>query len=200
MPVVWVSSSELHCSAPEHATGVVGVELTQNDQQYTSDQLQFEYADVALRRVDPLSGPTGGGTEVRVLGSNLHPPASRGIFCQFGDAGIVSASYDGEEAVRCISPTIAEAGWVAVHVISNDAVYASSVAFEYLGPVGVSSVEPVTGLLAGGTLLRVRGSGFMPSATAFVRFGSARAVVARCLLYTSPSPRDQRGSRMPSSA
>ena len=30
-----------------------------------------------------------------------------------------------------------------------------------------------------------------------------RAVVARyrdCLLYTSPSPRDQRGSRMPSSA
>ena len=26
------------------------------------------------------------------------------------------------------------------------------------------------------------------------------AVYGRCLLYTSPSPRDQRGSRMPSSA
>ena len=30
--------------------------------------------------------------------------------------------------------------------------------------------------------------------------GVQRAVLAPCLLYTSPSPRDQRGSRMPSSA
>ena len=30
--------------------------------------------------------------------------------------------------------------------------------------------------------------------------GGALAQVADCLLYTSPSPRDQRGSRMPSSA
>ena len=29
---------------------------------------------------------------------------------------------------------------------------------------------------------------------------SPRGPVVRCLLYTSPSPRDQRGSRMPSSA
>ena len=31
-------------------------------------------------------------------------------------------------------------------------------------------------------------------------FTSARALGGTCLLYTSPSPRDQRGSRMPSSA
>ena len=30
--------------------------------------------------------------------------------------------------------------------------------------------------------------------------GAAVATCAACLLYTSPSPRDQRGSRMPSSA
>ena len=30
--------------------------------------------------------------------------------------------------------------------------------------------------------------------------GSNRGAVKICLLYTSPSPRDQRGSRMPSSA
>ena len=40
-----------------------------------------------------------------------------------------------------------------------------------------------------------------PSAT-FVRDaeGNAEMVYDCCLLYTSPSPRDQRGSRMPSSA
>ena len=30
--------------------------------------------------------------------------------------------------------------------------------------------------------------------------GGGRVLLGRCLLYTSPSPRDQRGSRMPSSA
>ena len=30
--------------------------------------------------------------------------------------------------------------------------------------------------------------------------GGVSAVIPGCLLYTSPSPRDQRGSRMPSSA
>ena len=33
-----------------------------------------------------------------------------------------------------------------------------------------------------------------------VSSGSVSLVVNGCLLYTSPSPRDQRGSRMPSSA
>ena len=32
------------------------------------------------------------------------------------------------------------------------------------------------------------------------RFGPRKLMSAACLLYTSPSPRDQRGSRMPSSA
>ena len=33
-----------------------------------------------------------------------------------------------------------------------------------------------------------------------VAFINRRAISAGCLLYTSPSPRDQRGTRMPSSA
>ena len=35
---------------------------------------------------------------------------------------------------------------------------------------------------------------------AFAGIDDANDIVATCLLYTSPSPRDQRGSRMPSSA
>ena len=31
-------------------------------------------------------------------------------------------------------------------------------------------------------------------------YGSLLIIIRNCLLYTSPSPRDQRGSRMPSSA
>ena len=45
--------------------------------------------------------------------------------------------------------------------------------------VAVSGVEPKTGVLGGGTLVRVLGRGFAPSATALVRVGSQPAVVAR---------------------
>ena len=48
------------------------------------------------------------------------------------------------------------------------------------------------------------GSGFLhlfdPSNTTFVKHFIARNVDMACLLYTSPSPRDKRQSRMPSSA
>ena len=33
-----------------------------------------------------------------------------------------------------------------------------------------------------------------------LNYGSRKEILLACLLYTSPSPRDQRGSRMPSSA
>ena len=59
-------------------------------------------------------------------------------------------------------------------------------------------VEPVLQVLTGETL--ERGANIAPDARLDIH---ARGVWERqrsCLLYTSPSPRDQRGSRMPSSA
>ena len=38
------------------------------------------------------------------------------------------------------------------------------------------------------------------NASTFIRDDVKAAMVAACLLYTSPSPRDKRQSRMPSSA
>ena len=55
-------------------------------------------------------------------------------------------------------------------------------------------VVPVTGN-PGTTLGEQRRNVFVAAAS----FWEAR-LVSSCLLYTSPSPRDQRGSRMPSSA
>ena len=62
----WLSVSELHCIAPAHAVGAVGVEVTVNEQQYTSDGARFEYAPLALQSVHPVSGPVVGGTLVEV--------------------------------------------------------------------------------------------------------------------------------------
>ena len=52
------------------------------------------------------------------------------------------------------------------------------------------------GTKANKTRSDVSGGGAKP----FRQKGTGRARAGTCLLYTSPSPRDQRGSRMPSSA
>ena len=59
------------------------------------------------------------------------------------------------------------------------------------------------GLVAAYGLLRMASSLFnelRDSLFARVRYRAMHQLSNRCLLYTSPSPRDQRGSRMPSSA
>ena len=45
-----------------------------------------------------------------------------------------------------------------------------------------------------------RAEGEVTYATRVDRLQRLKALIVDCLLYTSPSPRDQRGSRMPSSA
>ena len=56
------------------------------------------------------------------------------------------------------------------------------------------NVEGKVALVTGGS----RGIGAM-IAEGFVKNG-VKTYITSCLLYTSPSPRDQRGARMPSSA
>ena len=56
------------CTAPAASVErLVTVELTQNDQQFTSDALTYEYAHAPLVSVSPATGPTQGGTDVPTL-------------------------------------------------------------------------------------------------------------------------------------
>ena len=39
----WSSSTHVRCISPAHAVGVVGVDVTNNNQDYTTDAVKFEY-------------------------------------------------------------------------------------------------------------------------------------------------------------
>ena len=67
---------------------------------------------------------------------------------------MVPASFEGESGVRCVTPAASAAGAAAVQLVDSDAVLVTAVAFVYQPHVYVSSIEPVMGWLAGGTLLR----------------------------------------------
>ena len=135
--------------------------------------------------VSPSVGPVLGGTVVVVRGANLHDApggGEYGAFCEFAGVAVVSASFDGEGTVRCVTPASAGAGAVAVHLVSDDAVLPTSVAFTYHALLTVSRVEPPMGMLSGGTLVTLSGSGFDPSVATLARIGFETVVSARVLL------------------
>ena len=119
-----------------------------------------------------------------VRGANAHgvsQGASYGAYCKFSGLDMVDASFEGEGSVRCVTPSVARPVAVAVRLVHGDAVLETSVAFEYHVEMAVHSVEPVSGVLAGGTLLRVRWRGFDPSAPLVVRVGTRAVVRARVI-------------------
>ena len=191
---VWVSSSEVHCVAPEHDAGLVTVELTQNEQQYTADGTQFEYTHADAHALLPRAGPVRGGTLVEVHGAGIESPSARGVFCQFGGADAVAASYESEELLRCVSPAAlgASAGAVSLRVLNNDAVYTTSLVFTYRAVCSVHLLEPVAGAITGGTLVTVYGSAFVDAPGAQCMFGvaavPARVVRAGVLECIAPVP------------
>ena len=161
VPVVRVSASELRCTAPAHASGLVSVEVTQNDQQYTESAVRFEYEDVGAYRLDPATGPVGGGTTVLVRGAGLHEASpgggDHGAFCQFAGLDVVGASFDGEGTVRCVTPATSHPGAVALHVVHGDAVVAAP-DFLFMSAPQILTVLPALGTLLGSTPLVLRGS------------------------------------------
>ena len=154
--------------------------MTQNEQQYTSDGVRFEFEVVAAYSVYPNSGPTAGGTLVEVRGAGIELPDARGLFCQFGGVDPVAATHASRELVLCAVPPSAggSIGAVPVRLLNNDAVYGSVVAYTYRAIVSVDRVHPVAGARGGGTLVTVYGAGFIGTTATSCRFGEV-AVPAR---------------------
>ena len=117
-------------------------------------------------------------------GSGLYGSESTGLYCMFGEWAVVAASYEGSGLIRCTSPDVSTStsgGMLAVQLMSDDVLHMSSVAFFYDAHVSVSSIQPVSGMVSGGTLLMVHGSDFMQSSNAHCKFGGGLSSLARWL-------------------
>ncbi len=129
---------------------------------YGNDKLSpaFAYVDPSLKTpvlygVTPNSGLTSGGTEVALLAGL--PDGAEVQKVLFGGAS-VQYKQNGT-ALQATSPA-GPAGPVAVTVVTSAGTATLDGAFTRFAPVVVSAITPALGPIAGGTAVKISGSGF----------------------------------------
>jgi len=155
-----MTSSLITCLAPvsTDAEGVL-VDVSTNDgADFTASGIEFLYeAAATVESVTPSKGRSGStGQAVTIVGQ--HFTKTGDLSCLFGVNGTVRGRYMSSTMVTCVAPSRG-AGTVSVKV-SNNGVDAGTgrVGFTYGTAGSISSIEPTSGLMKGGTVVTVTGS------------------------------------------
>lgn len=157
----FVSPNAISCVAPPSSqVGPVPVEVTSNKVPLISGDLQFFYARTPLVfTISPGSGPIRGGTPVQLEGFGFMNIGN--LTCRFG-SNEAPARWLSSSQLECVTPGQDEEGLVLVSVSLNGQDFSiTSREFVYYMEPQVKSFFPEIGLISGGTILTVYGSGFV---------------------------------------
>ena len=157
---LFITDSLLSCRSPSGRVGHTELRATNNGVEMSLSLVPFTLTSSStVTQVWPSFGSIYGGTVVRVQGTAFIDSPS--AFCRFGDNVVGMDVARDDTTVVCTSPSREEPGQVTVEVTSNGRDWtASGKLFTYVPPVEITSVAPSVGPLAGGTVVRVSGSGF----------------------------------------
>ena len=135
-----------------------------------ADQFTYLAAPPQIASIQPTHGPTTGGTSVLIRGSGF-TGASQVLF---GTTTASNYTVNSDTQITAVSP--AGRGTVHVTVMTPVGTTAASNAdrFKYLAaPPHIASISPISGPMAGGTTVIIRGSGFTGASK--VLFGATTA-------------------------
>jgi len=167
-PVVVVSPTELTCTIPMNVLGgtVPVMVLSPNGTDALSNAYTYGPAPT-ITSVSPTSGSVAGGGTLTINGTNLTGTSSITV-AGFECASVVNVSIS---QVTCTIPEALETGTVGVALTAATGSATAAAAYTYVEVPEVTSVSPVTGLLAGGGTLTINGT--LLSGTSAVSLGGA---------------------------
>jgi IPT/TIG domain/Regulator of chromosome condensation (RCC1) repeat len=184
------SATALTVEAPAGA-GTVDISIkTPYGTSATTEGDHYSYGpSPAVTKIAPASGPATGGQSVTITGKNLN--GATGV--RFGNA---SAEVLSVEATKVVARAPSEAGGeVHVTVTTPYGTSATSAKDLFSNVPAVTSVTPASGPVAGGTVVTVIGSGFVPGTETAIKFGSARSASASCRSTTECTARSPEHSK-----
>ncbi len=161
VPAYVINSTKIYCEAPPNfVMEVTKIEVTLNNQQYTDDNVPyFYYKPPQVFDCEPREGPTKGGTEVIVLGTNFKD--HKNITCKFGNK-LTHGVRLSESEIRCTSPAVERPGYVPLTISYEGERYSStSVKYLYYETPELTGILPTCGPVTGYTQITVFGKNFV---------------------------------------
>ena len=152
------------------------MEVTNNNQDYTTDNIVYSYQDpIVVSSIVPSSGMTDGGTIVTVSGLSFYSSS----MCQFGSLPPVAATVDSSMQIQCQAPATAATGRVPLEISNNNQDFTTTSAeFTYYVAPHVTSIDPTSGPTTGNTVVSVYGTDFRSSDLLRCQFHTATPVPA----------------------
>jgi surface antigen len=182
-----VSATTLRVTTPAHAVGATDVRVTTpgGTTALTASTRYTFYLPPAVSTLSVPSGPVRGGTVVTLTGTRF----TGSTRVTFGDT-VATFTVLSPTSIRATAPAHA-AGVVSVRVSSANGTSAATAAtaYEFEAVPTVTSLTPVTGPPAGGTVVTLTGTGFTRATS--VTFGTTTTtkvvrVSATTLRVTTP--------------
>jgi hypothetical protein len=110
----------------------------------------------SVAQVSPGTGPTSGGQMITIMGSSFLPTTT----VDFGGAAPTNLTYVDANTLTATTPPHA-AGPVDVTVTNPGNLTGSlTMAYTYIAPISIASIDPTTGPADGGTAVTLHGDGF----------------------------------------
>ena len=169
----YVDESQLECSSPVHAPGIVDVLLSMNGQQYARSGASYTYQPAAsVSYISPTSVLSEGGTPLTVHGAGFSSASESlaVLTCRIGGT-VRRAVWASSSAIVC-NATRAPVGESRIEVSNNAREYTSSGVRVRLVSVRIVDVQPWSGPVGGATVVSVRSYGVWPGGVR-CRFGDS---------------------------
>lgn len=168
------SATSISAIAPVHAAGDVTLTVTNPDGQSASfGTYTYTNPGPSITSIDPLSGPTSGGTVVTITGSNIDPNASVTIgglpttpLAVTSPGGIAVRTPPGPFDIASSSPRDV----VVTNPDSRSATRTGGFTWT-LPPPAITSIVPNAALPKGGAQVTIAGTGFTTALPVSVSFG-----------------------------
>lgn len=198
----WLSSSRVSCLVPPSSGGPREVSLTisNNGQDFAAEPLVFTYIPAfTVVSNEPTTGPVEGGTSVILSGTELGEVGPWA--CIFGQIAVTAVQV-ANGYLQCQSPPqpagkiplrvfrssspLAPAVPGAIAAVASNSLRDFGLHFEYQGTVYISSIQPRSGSITGGTPVTLLGFGFSNTTRLTCGFGeSDRQLLTTPALYVA---------------
>lgn len=150
-----IDDETIELRTPPGVAGPASVSLTNPNGSVICNNCFTYFDDLVVTSFAPREGPLAGGTEVTLNGQGF----TQDTQVLFGGFSSPLVTFVSSTQLKAVAPRGAVADLVDVVVYNKNGVNTQRRAYRYVAPPNVVAVLPPTGAVAGGTVVRLVGSG-----------------------------------------